>query len=120
MAGHVRIDALPEDVLDAVEQPFVGVLVERNWIELFLRQYAGELLQELLLFLRELLRDDHLHRHEEVAAASSGDVGHAFTADAERLTTGRSLGNGERLFAIQGRNLDLTTERQRGVVEGDL
>src|SRR5688500_3961035 len=70
--GVQRVSA--EDVLDALEERLVaGVAVSR--VPLVGRQRARELLEQVFLFLRELLRYRHARDHVQVAPAAAVHVG---------------------------------------------
>src|ERR1051325_2604243 len=112
---------LAKDVFDAIEDAALVVLRTRRRLELLLGQRLGELFEELLLLLIDLLRRDDLDRHEQIAApASRDDVGHAAAAQPERGARLRPFGNLEALASLERRNRDLAAHRQRRVVERDL
>src|SRR3954470_17720388 len=68
---------LPEHVFDAIEQVAFVFLAVRPRLELFFRRILRELLQQLALLARDLLRRLHLHRREQVAASTAVHVRHA-------------------------------------------
>src|SRR5262245_15166642 len=109
---------LAKDIFDALEEASIFVLVARCRLELLFRQRLCELFEDFPLVLRQLPRRDHLHRDEQVAAATTGhDVGHAFPAQAECCAGLRPLRDLQRLLALEARNGDFTAERERRVVE---
>src|SRR4030095_2408094 len=116
-AGQQR---LSKNVFDAIEQSLIGLIADRRRFELFLGQRFGELLEQLPLLFRKLLRCRDLHGHQEIAAPTPRYIGHALAADAERTSGLRAGWNGERFLAVERGNLNLTTERQRGEVKRDL
>src|ERR1044071_8576844 len=123
-AGQVRMEPdsslptahcryLPEDILHAVEDATLVVLVPRRRLALLFRHRRRELFAQLALLPRHLLRLHPLHGDEEVATRPAGeDVGHAAAAQAERGAALRALGHLERLVALEGRNGDLAPERR--------
>ena len=78
------VHALAEDVFHSIEESFVGVLGRRRGLERFVGKRRRQLLEQLLLLLRQLLRRADPDRHEQVAMATPADVGHALAAHAER------------------------------------
>src|SRR5262249_39975628 len=93
--GLPGLPGLPEHVLDAVEEVALFlriVLAARARLELFLRQRFGELLDDLALVARELLRRPHLHGGEQIAAAAAADVGHPLALEPQRRAGLRALG----------------------------
>src|SRR4030095_11266108 len=114
-------DRLSEDVLDPIEQALVSLIVERRRLVLVLRQRSGELLEQLLLFLAELLRGEDLDRNEQVApSTASRHVGHAAPAHPEGRAGLRAFRDGERLLAVERWNSDWTSECRCRVLQRNL
>src|SRR6187401_3097949 len=80
-----RSACLAEDVFDLAENAAIVLVVVAFFrLHLLLGQGRRQLLEQLLLLLRQLLRRDRMNGHEQVAAAAAGHVGHALAAQAER------------------------------------
>src|SRR6185436_20739811 len=79
-----------------------------------------QLFEQLLLLLRQLLRRVDPDRDQQIAVAATADVRHALAAHTERRAALRAGGNRELLIAVERRNLDLASERERGEVEWNL
>src|SRR5262245_45013960 len=113
--------ALAKHVFDTVEEiAFVLFVRARPRLEFLFRQCVGELLDQLALILRQLLRRPHLNRCEQVAAATAVDVGHPLAAEPQRRTGLGPIGNLHRFGLVERRHLNLAAERERGEVDGDL
>src|SRR4030095_4742006 len=114
------VHALAEDVLDSVEEPLIGVLGRRGGLECFVGKRHGQLLEQRLLFLRQLFPRCDLDGHEQVAMTTSTNIGHPLAPHAERRTTLCPGRYGERLCAVERRDLDVASERQCREVEWNL
>src|SRR5574342_342110 len=107
-AGQVR--GLAKNIFDPIEQAFVFGIADRCRLEVLLGQRLGELLEQLFLIFRQLLRRRYLHRDQQITASASRYVGHALAANAERGSGLRARWNRERLFAVERRDLNLAAE----------
>src|SRR5687767_589603 len=95
-AGQTR---LAKDVFDFAEDAAVLVFFARRGLDLLIGQRGGELFEELLLVLRQLLGRDRLDGHQQIAVAAAGDVGHALAAQPERGAGLRALRHLDGFFA---------------------
>src|SRR5688572_17056477 len=111
---------LSEDVLDAVEQPLVVLLVGRRRLEFLFRHGRGELLEQFLLLARELLRRRQLHADDQVPPPSPRHVGHPAATQRERGAALRAFRNRVGFLALERRDLDIAAQREGRVVQGDL
>src|SRR5829696_5436524 len=106
-AGQV----LAKDVFDLAEDAAIVLVLALLRLHLLLGQRRRQLLEQLLLFLRQLLRCDRLDGHEQITVAAARHVGHTLAAQAERGAGLRALGNLDGLVAVDARHLDLGSER---------
>src|SRR5262245_20792065 len=83
----------------------------RARLELLLRQHLRQLIEQLPLFLGELLRCLHLDGGEEIAASTAVDVGHALAAQPQRRAGLRAFRYLHRLGAVERRNLNFPAKR---------
>src|SRR6266511_4215727 len=67
--------------------------------------------QQLLLLPGELLRNVHLHRHQQIPRPALPRPGRALSPDAERLARGRPRGNLQGDLPIQGRYTKIGPQR---------
>ena len=112
---------LSKHVLDAIEQvPFVGSFGVGARLEFFLGQRVSELLEQMALFLGELLRCQPLHRREQIAVPASAELWESFATHAERRPRLTAFRNLQRLGTIERRHLDLAAECQRREVHRNL
>src|SRR5437762_3702002 len=119
IAGH----RLPKHVLHAIEEIALvlpAVLSAGARLELFFRQHFGELIEELPLFPRELLRGEHLHGREQIAASAAAHVGQPLAAQSKRRAGLRPLRNLDGLGRVERRHLNLAAERRGREVHRNL
>src|SRR6266511_2662519 len=76
--------------------------------------------QQLLLLPGELLRNVHLHRHQQIPRPALPRPGRALSPDAERLARGRPRGNLQGDLPIQGRYTKIGPQRSLRVGDGQL
>src|SRR5690242_18497540 len=106
-----RAGWLAKDVFDALEERLLVAV--RLLVELLLRQRARELLEQLPLLLRELLRHCDACDDVEVAVAAAADVRHAFSPQLEPRAGLRARRDVQLLAPVQDRHLDRAAERER-------
>src|SRR5215203_1699585 len=102
---------LAKNIFDAFEERFLVRV--RLVVQLFLGERAAEFLEQVFLFLGELLRHRDPGDDVQIASAAAVHVRHALAANPESsawLSTGRHM---QTFMAIERRYLDLTAERQR-------
>ena len=119
----------PAEVQRREAQPKMSLTRSKNGLSLavlavevvlLLRQRLRQLLEQVLLFLGELLRDGDAGDDVQIAVAAARDVRHALAAQLEaraRLRAGRDV----QLFApVERRDLDAAAERERRVTDRQL
>ena len=87
-------------------------------VELLLRQRRGQLFEQVLLVLRELLRDRDARDDVEVAMAAAVHVRHALAAQLEARAGLRARRNVDVLAAVERRHLDVPPSASVGKLIG--